>query len=76
MQIPLERLEASRRAYPETPRLEHVDVLHGVPVADPYRWLEDLDSDATRAWVEAENQVTGEYLGSLPEREGIRRRLT
>src|SRR6185369_6451757 len=76
MQIPLERLEASRRAYPETPRLEHVDVLHGVPVADPYRWLEDLDSDQTRAWVEVENRVTAEYLGGLPEREPIRRRLT
>jgi prolyl oligopeptidase len=76
MQIPLERLEASRRAYPETPRLDHVDVLHGVPVADPYRWMEDLDSDQTRAWVEAENRVTAAYLGGLPEREAIRRRLT
>jgi prolyl oligopeptidase len=76
MQIPLERAVARRRAYPETPRMDQVDVLHGVPVADPYRWLEDLDSEQTRDWVAAENRLTAEYLGNLPEREAIRRRLT
>jgi len=76
MQIPLERAVARRRAYPEAPRLDHVDVMHGVPVADPYRWLEDLDSPPTRAWVEAQNEVTADYLRNLAEREAIRRRLT
>ena len=75
MQIPLER-PVARRAYPEAPRLDHVDVLHGVQVADPYRWLEDLDSSPTRTWVEAQNEVTAEYLRNLAEREAIRRRLT
>jgi prolyl oligopeptidase len=53
-----------------------MDVLHGVPVADPYRWLEDLDSAQTRCWVEAENRLTAEYLSATPEREAIHRRLT
>src|SRR4051794_35755592 len=48
------RAGARRLAYPPARRLEHVDLLHGVPVADPYRWLEDLDSAETRAWVAAE----------------------
>jgi prolyl oligopeptidase len=76
MQIPLERAVARRRAYPESLRTDHVDVLHGVPVADPYRWLEDLESERTRAWVEAQNRLTAEHLHTLPEREAIRRRLT
>jgi prolyl oligopeptidase len=76
MQIPLEKAVTRRLDYPETPRSDQVDVLHGVPVADPYRWLEDLDSPQTRAWVEAQNQVTTGYMHSLPEREPLRRRLT
>jgi len=53
-----------------------VDDYHGTRVADPYRWLEDVDSPDTRNWVEAENRVTFAYLEQIPERERIRRRLT
>ena len=65
-----------RIVYPESPRAGQVDDYHGVKVADPYRWLEDLDSEQTRAWVEAQNRVTSAYLAALPEREPIRKRLT
>lgn len=50
---------------PETRRDSTVDVLHGQRVADPYRWLEDPDSDETRAWVSAQNQVSRAYLDGL-----------
>jgi prolyl oligopeptidase len=53
-----------------------VDDYHGTKVADPYRWLEDVDSPETRNWVAAENRVTFQYLEQIPERERIRRRLT
>ena len=53
-----------------------VDTLHGTPVADPYRWLENTDAAETHAWVEAENCYTFGYLGTIPERDSIRRRLT
>jgi len=62
--------------YPPTRKGDVVDDYHGTKVADPYRWLEDVDAPETRAWVEAENRVTFAYLERLPERERIRRRLT
>lgn len=65
-----------RLKYPTTPTVNHVDELHGVKIPDPYRWLEDLDSPQTRAWIEAQNKVTFEFLSQIPEREKIRRRLT
>ena len=63
-------------AYPPAMRGEHVDVYHGVRVADPYRWMEDIDSPATRAWVAAQSKLSRAYLDAIPGREQIRARLT
>ena len=63
-------------SYPAATRSDHVDVYHGTKVPDPYRWLEDLDSPATTAWVKAENELTFGFLESLPERAAFRDRLT
>jgi prolyl oligopeptidase len=70
--------DGGRIAYPSTRRVDHVDIYHGVKVADPYRWLEDdvRKSPEVAAWVEAQNRVTFAYLKGIPEREGIHRRLT
>src|SRR5437870_3873193 len=62
--------------YPPARRSNQADTLHGVRVEDPYRWLEDADSAETRAWVAAENALTGQYLAQIPARERIKRRLT
>src|SRR5437763_11623585 len=62
--------------YPTTKKVEQTDDYHGTTIADPYRWLEDLDSDQTRQWVEAQNKVTFAWLAHVPARETIRRRLT
>jgi len=62
--------------YPHSERSAHVDVLHGVAVPDPYRWLEELDSAQTRQWIEAENKLTFAYLERIPARDKIRQRLT
>ncbi len=61
--------------YPPAARASQVDDYHGTKVPDPYRWLEDPDSDQTRAWVESENKVTFDFLGQIAERPAIRRRL-
>jgi prolyl oligopeptidase len=57
-------------SYPATRRTEQTDIYHGVTVADPYRWLEDPNSEETKAWVEAQNEVTFGYLDQLPGRDG------
>jgi len=61
--------------YPETKRGDVVDEYHGTQVPDPYRWLEDVESEATAAWVAAQNQVTESYLQALPQRQPLRERL-
>lgn len=62
-------------AYPHTRRDDLVETLHGHRVADPYRWLEDPDSDETRDWVERQRAFTEQRLAALPERDWFRRRL-
>jgi prolyl oligopeptidase len=61
--------------YPPARVSEHADVYHGTRVADPYRWLEDTDSPETRAWIEAENELTRGFLERVDSRPGIRARL-
>ena len=55
--------------YPESRRGDVVETMHGQPIADPYRWLEDPDAPETAAWVAAQNEVTEAYLASLPDRD-------
>jgi prolyl oligopeptidase len=62
--------------YPAARRGDQVDDYHGRQVADPYRWLEDTDSAETRAWIEAENKLTFDYLKAIPARAAIHDRLT
>src|SRR5262249_54962603 len=53
-----------------------VDNYHGTLVADPYRWLEDAQSDETRAWSEEQAALTHNYLAQIPIREQLKERLT
>jgi len=62
--------------YPPSPKVDQVDDYHGVQVADPYRWLEDPDTDESRQWIEAQNQVTFTYLKDISARESLKQRLT
>jgi prolyl oligopeptidase len=52
-----------------------VDVLHGIQVADPYRWLEDGSSAEVRAWTTAQNERTRTALDAVPARGRFRDRL-
>jgi len=61
--------------YPASRRTDQTDVLHGVAVADPYRWLEDAKADDVRAWADAQDAVAREYLANVPGRDAIAARL-
>ncbi|MFN4247891.1 MAG: prolyl oligopeptidase family serine peptidase [Flavipsychrobacter sp.] len=62
--------------YPETRKGNTVDTFFGKQVADPYRWLEDDMSDDTKDWVNRQNELTNSYLGQIPFRDNIKKRLT
>ncbi|NSW53132.1 MAG: S9 family peptidase [Anaerolineae bacterium] len=62
--------------YPQTRRSDFSEVLHGITVPDPYRWMEDLDSDETTAWVQAQNECTNAFLAGISQREQIKQRMT
>ena len=68
---------ATAIAYPQTKRVPLVETQFGVPVADPYRWLEnDVRNDPeVKAWVDAQNRVTDAFLASLPARKALQQRL-
>ncbi len=61
--------------YPKARRGDTAEAYHGTRVTDPYRWLEDPDSQETRAWIDAQNKLTHPYLAAIPAREKIRQRL-
>ena len=62
--------------YPVSERESITDNYFGTEVADPYRWLEDDNSERAAAWVKAQNKTTFDYLDRLPARKAIRERLT
>ena len=63
-------------SYPSARKDDVVDNYHGVKVADPYRWLEQLDSAETRTWAAAEAKLTESYLSRIPIRTALKQRLT
>jgi prolyl oligopeptidase len=68
--------QAPHLVYPEARQSDQVDTYHGVAVADPYRWLENIDSPEAQTWIKAEQALTQNYLANIPGRERIRSRLS
>ena len=73
--LALPGLAVAQPPYPDTRKGDVVDNYFGTQVADPYRWLEDVNSEETKAWVKAQNQFTSAYLGGIPERAAIKDRV-
>ncbi len=61
--------------YPATRQVDVVDDYHGTKIADPYRWLEDLESADTAAWVAEQNRLTESYLSRQPIRAYFQERI-
>lgn len=62
--------------YPKTKKADVVEDYHGTPIADPYRWMEELDAPEVKEWIEAQNRITFSFLEEIPWREKIKERLT
>ncbi len=71
-----EHITMEKLIYPASKTVDQKDDYHGTEVSDPYRWLEDVDSDETHAWVEAQNKVTFGFLKGIPQRSTFQDRLT
>ncbi|NIS15198.1 MAG: S9 family peptidase, partial [candidate division Zixibacteria bacterium] len=67
--------QAENYKYPLAMRVDVVDNYHGTDVADPYRWLENPNSEETKAWVTAQNELTAEFVNT-PARDKVKDRLT
>ncbi|GAA1509283.1 prolyl oligopeptidase family serine peptidase [Sphaerisporangium rubeum] len=66
----------TREPYPTARRDDIVDDLHGTPVPDPYRWLEDPDDPATREWLDAQSDLFAKHMAATPRRDAFRDRIT
>jgi prolyl oligopeptidase len=62
-------------APPLSPVEAVTEILHGVPVTDRYRWLEDQASPRTREWLLAQQEYARSYLDAIPGRGRIRKRV-
>jgi len=62
--------------YPKAEKGNVVDDYFGVKVADPYRWLEDENSEETKNWVEAQREFFSNEIEKMPFRDKIRQRIT
>lgn len=69
-------IEAGTEQQPQAKRVEQTDIYHGVAVADPYRWLEEMDDRETMAWARAQDQYTRHWLAQTPGYADLHKRLT
>lgn len=66
---------SARPGYPAAPRTGPVEIIHGRPVADPYRWLEDAEDPATAAWSAAQDRLYAWEEARRPGLEALRGRM-
>src|SRR5689334_16868416 len=68
--------QRSSLKYPQPRRSDVVDTYDGTKIADPYRWMEDLNAPELKTWIDAENAITFAYLDALPGRDALKARIT
>lgn len=69
------RAQTGKLEYPHARRADHIDVHHGIEVEDSYRWMEEMDSEETRAWMEAQDRLLQSFVGAYAARASIRERI-
>lgn len=69
-------IRPQKPVYPETKKVDSIDVYFETKIPDPYRWLENDTSAATAAWIEAQNKVTAKYLEAIPFHRKLLKQIT
>ena len=72
---PKEENENTSFIYPVSNKVDTIDTYFGEEVSDPYRWLEDDNSDQTAVWVKSQNDITFSYLDNISFKDKIKKRL-
>lgn len=60
----------------KTRKVDVVDIIHGINVPDPYRWLEKDDDPEVKKWLEEQNTLTRSVLDKIEIRNAIKNRLS
>jgi prolyl oligopeptidase len=68
--------ERSRIIYPTTEKAEFVENIHGIPVSDPYRWMEEMQSAKVKDWVQEQDALLKKELHSMPLYSKVKDRIT
>ncbi|HEY3284219.1 MAG TPA: prolyl oligopeptidase family serine peptidase [Armatimonadota bacterium] len=65
----------TKLSYPASRTVDVVDTVQGTKVPDPYRWLEDGESEEVKTWLKAQDDLARQELARLPERDKLAARL-
>lgn len=68
-------IQVHKPQYPETPRQDVSDQLHGYSIQDPYRWLENTDDKKVQDWIKAQDEFTRQHIEQLDIRQKIRQKM-
>ena len=63
------------KKYPKVKKEKLEEKIFGITIKDPYRWMENEESEDLKAWLAEENQFTQTYLNEIPQRGEIKKRL-
>ena len=75
MTISFSECTKGKITYPQTKKVDTVDVYFGTKISDPYRWLEDDNSQETAEWVKAQTEVTKQYFSKIPFRDQLKEKF-
>ena len=67
--------KSTKIEYPSTEQIVITDNYFETKIEDPYRWIEDDQSDKVQKWIKEQNQLTHSYLDQIPYRESLKNRL-
>src|SRR3979411_1230703 len=62
-------------APPSAPIRPVTDDYHGVKIADPYRYLENLSDPQVQSWIKAQAQYAQQKLSAIPGRDKLFNRI-